>query len=110
VDSTSVSGFDEAREGLEQAVLFLTSSRSTRVRSSKKDCSARAKAEPSRVFLRTDPAYFRSFGSRSNVEQTSNFCELGDFERLAISKKLYEIADFEMNTLPSDRAAKFSGG
>ena len=34
-----------------------------------------------------------------------NFCGLGDFERLAISKKLYEIADMEMNDL-----AKSSGG
>jgi VWFA-related protein len=49
--------------------------------------------------------YYRSFNPKSNVEQTTNFCQLGDFERLAISKKLYEIADVELNAL-----AKKSGG
>ena len=39
------------------------------------------------------------------MEKAVNFCQLGDFERLAISKKLYEIADSEMNDL-----AKTSGG
>jgi len=34
-----------------------------------------------------------------------NFCDLGDFERLAISKKLYELANGEM-----DNIAKTSGG
>ena len=48
--------------------------------------------------------YYRRFVS-SKLEKTTNFCELGDFERLAISKKLYEIADAEMEQL-----AKISGG
>ena len=39
------------------------------------------------------------------MEKATNFCQLGDFERLAISKKLYEIADGEMTDL-----AKRSGG
>jgi Ca-activated chloride channel family protein len=39
------------------------------------------------------------------MERTDDFCKLGDFERLAVSKKLYEIADLEMSTL-----AKTSGG
>ena len=34
-----------------------------------------------------------------------DFCKIGDFERLAISKLLYQIADNEMQTL-----AKTSGG
>jgi VWFA-related protein len=49
--------------------------------------------------------YYRTFGPRSNVEQTFDFCQLGEFEKLAISKKLYEIADVELNAL-----AKKSGG
>lgn len=49
--------------------------------------------------------YYRSFGSKANIEKAVNFCGLGDFERLDISKRLYEIADAEMSEL-----AKVSGG
>lgn len=49
--------------------------------------------------------YYRSIKSKVGMERAVNFCQLGDFERLAISKKLYEIADTEMNDL-----AKTSGG
>ncbi len=47
--------------------------------------------------------YFSSLGSRA--ERTMDFCKLGDFERLAVSKKLYQIADDEMAKL-----AKATGG
>lgn len=49
--------------------------------------------------------YYATFGKGSKIEKASNFCQLGDFERLAVSKKLYEIAEMEMNDL-----AKISGG
>lgn len=49
--------------------------------------------------------YYATFGTRSKMERAANFCQLGDFERLDISKKLYELADTEMNEL-----AKRSGG
>ncbi|HEX2639614.1 MAG TPA: VWA domain-containing protein [Pyrinomonadaceae bacterium] len=49
--------------------------------------------------------YYAAFGSKANLERTEDFCKLGDFEKLAISKRLYEIADSEINTL-----AKSSGG
>lgn len=49
--------------------------------------------------------YYKSFGAKTDLEKASAFCELGDFERLAVSKKLYEIADAEMADL-----AKTSGG
>ena len=49
--------------------------------------------------------YYRSFGPKANIEKAVNFCGLGDFERLAISKKLYEIADTEMSDI-----ARASGG
>jgi len=39
------------------------------------------------------------------MEKASSFCQLGDFERLEISKKLYELANGEMSEL-----AKTSGG
>ncbi len=49
--------------------------------------------------------YYRSLHAKGNMEKAVDFCGLGDFERLAISKRLYEIADIEMNDL-----AKTSGG
>jgi VWFA-related protein len=49
--------------------------------------------------------YYRKFYPNAKIEKASQFCELGDFERLAMSKKLYELADTEMNLL-----AKGSGG
>ena len=49
--------------------------------------------------------YYRTFYPNSNVEKVLDFCKLGDFERLDISKRLYELADKEMQNL-----AKNSGG
>ncbi|MGH9946806.1 MAG: VWA domain-containing protein [Pyrinomonadaceae bacterium] len=49
--------------------------------------------------------YFATFGKGSKVERPSNFCGLGEFEKLAISKVLYETAESEMSEL-----AKISGG
>ncbi|MFT3744936.1 MAG: VWA domain-containing protein [Pyrinomonadaceae bacterium] len=50
--------------------------------------------------------YYKTIASKGKrMEKAVNFCQLGDFERLAISKRLYEIADEEMNDL-----AKNSGG
>lgn len=49
--------------------------------------------------------YYASFSRNSKIERTSDFCQIGDFERLAISKKLYELAEAEMKEL-----ARLSGG
>ena len=49
--------------------------------------------------------YYRTIIAKGTMEKAVNFCQLGDFERLAISKKLYEMADAEM-----DELAKISGG
>ncbi|HEY2847647.1 MAG TPA: hypothetical protein VGI80_07500, partial [Pyrinomonadaceae bacterium] len=48
--------------------------------------------------------YYRSI-SGTGGERAATFCQLGEFERLAVSKRLYEIADLQMNDL-----AKTSGG
>lgn len=47
--------------------------------------------------------YYSSLGARA--ERSMDFCKLGDFERLAVSKRLYELADEEMAKL-----AKATGG
>lgn len=49
--------------------------------------------------------YYRVFYPNSKIEKTYDFCKLGDFERLGISKGLYEIAEKEMV-----RLAASSGG
>ncbi len=50
--------------------------------------------------------YYKTIASKGkNMEKATNFCQLGDFERLAISKRLYDVAEQEMNDL-----AKSSGG
>jgi Ca-activated chloride channel family protein len=104
VDSTSLSGFDEAREGLEAAGII-----SYFIQVDTRPFFEEGLLGPCEGATRFSAAqirrYYKSFGSRSNVEQTTNFCELGDFERLAISKKLYEIANIEMNSV-----ARKSGG
>ncbi len=49
--------------------------------------------------------YYKIFYGKSSGERVSDFCQLGDFERLDISKRLYGLADTEMNSM-----AKNSGG
>ncbi len=105
VDSTSSSGFEDAREALEMAgVISYFIQVDTRPFFEEKLLGS-CDGEVMRFSTAQIRRYYRSFGARANVEQTTNFCQLGDFERLAISKKLYEIADAELGSL-----AKKSGG
>lgn len=49
--------------------------------------------------------YYKTFYRNADIEKVYDFCKLGDFERLDISRKLYQLAGSEMNQL-----AKVSGG
>jgi Ca-activated chloride channel homolog len=49
--------------------------------------------------------FYKVFYPSSKVEKEFNFCKIGDFERLDMSKRLYQLADSEMNYL-----AKVSSG
>jgi VWFA-related protein len=104
VDSTSIAGFDEAREKLESdgviGFFIQVNTRPFFEENLLGDCASAIRFSQSQI-----RRYYRSFGPKANVERTEDFCKLGDFERLAISKTLYEIADEEMNKL-----AKSSGG
>ena len=104
VDSTSIADFDEAREKLERdgiiSFFIQVNTRPFFEENLLGDCSSAIRFSPAQI-----RRYYRSFGSKANMERTEDFCKLGDFERLAVSKKLYEIADVEMN-----RLAKASGG
>jgi len=105
VDSTSVAGFDEVREGLESAGVIAYFIQVDTRPFFEEGILASCDGEHTRFSQAQIRRYYRSFGARSNVEQTTDFCKLGDFERLAISKKLYEIAEVEMSSV-----AKRSGG
>jgi Ca-activated chloride channel family protein len=103
VDSTSISDFEEARDLLLEtgsaAYFIKVDTREFFEENLLGDCTITKRFSPSQM-----KRYYRRFVS-SKVEKTSNFCELGDFERLAISKNLYELADAEMAQL-----AKISSG
>jgi Ca-activated chloride channel family protein len=104
VDSTSVSDFDEASEKLEHdgiiSFFIQVNTRPFFEENLLGDCAGAIRFSPAQI-----RRYYNSFGPKANMERTDDFCKLGDFERLAVSKKLYEIADLEMSTL-----AKTSGG
>ena len=103
VDSTSVTDFDEAKELLEKtgaaAYFIKVDTREYFEENLLGDCNITKRFSQSQM-----RRYYRRF-VKANVEKTSNFCELGDFERLAMSKMLYELADNEM-----DQLAKASSG
>lgn len=104
VDSTSVVGFEEVREALQNAGVIAyfiqVDTRPFFEQRLLEHCDTAAHFSQAQM-----RRYYRSFGARANVERTMDFCKLGDFEKLAISKKLYEIADVEMSAV-----AKQSGG
>ncbi len=104
VDSTSRAEFDEVRDRLEKMgiVCFFVDvdTRDFFESGLLGDCRSATQFSPAQI-----RKYYRSIGAKSNTEKAVTFCQLGDFERLAISKRLYEIADREMSDL-----AKSSGG
>jgi len=104
VDSTSMADFDDAREKLEKdGVISFFIQINTRPFFEDNllgDCAGAMRFSAAQM-----RRYYRSFGPKANIEKNEDFCKMGDFERLAVSKKLYEIADAEM-----DQLAKTSGG
>ncbi len=104
VDSTSVSDFTEAQELLGKlgvACYFIkVDTREYFEQNLLGDCQVAIRFSAAQI-----RRYYRKFAPNSRIETTADFCQLGDFERLAVSKKLYELASDEMNIL-----AKASGG
>ena len=104
VDSTSIADFSEARDKFAQAgvvsYFIQVDTRDFFEENLLGDCEGAMRFSQAQI-----RRYYRMFSRNAKIEKVSAFCQLGDFERLAISKKLYEIADFEMNDL-----AKTSGG
>ncbi len=104
VDSTSDADFDEVRERLEEsgvATYFVkVDTREYFEEELLGDCESSVRFSKAQI-----RRYYRTFYPKSNIEKVSDFCGLGDFERLDISKNLYALADLEMEKL-----AKNSGG
>lgn len=104
VDSTSISDFSEAQELLAKSGIACYF-----IKVNTRDFFEQNLLGDCQIVIRFSAAqirrYYRKFSPNSKLETTSDFCQLGDFERLAISKKLYELAAEEMNML-----AKSSGG
>lgn len=104
VDSTSASDFAEAQELLAKSGILCyfinVNTREFFEQNLLGDCQIAIRFSAAQI-----RRYYRKVSNSPKLETTSDFCQLGDFERLAISKKLYEIASEEMNSL-----AKVSGG
>lgn len=104
VDSTSASEFAEAQELLEATgagLYFIkVDTRGFFEENLLGDCGLTKRF--SQAQLRR---YYKTLPKNSRAENTMNFCQIGDFERLEISRRLYQLADSEM-----DELAKRSGG
>ena len=68
-----------------------------------KDCQDDGRLSLSKVQLER---YRRIFNPRADAEDYSNFCQMGPFERMQISRSLYQLARQEMNTLARDTGGK----
>ena len=104
VDSTSASEFQEAKEDLQNggitSYFIKVDTRPFFEENLLGDCEVATRFSQAQI-----RRYYRLFSNSSKMEKAGGFCQLGDFERLDVSKKLYELADTEMNEL-----AKTSGG
>ena len=104
VDSASVADFAEARDEFGQkgivSYFIQVDTREFFEDNLLGDCEGSMRFSQAQI-----RRYYRAFYPKSNIEKVMDFCRLGDFERLDISKRLYELADAQMQNL-----AKNSGG
>ena len=104
VDSTSIADFGEVKEDFERAGItsyfIQVDTREFFEENLLGDCQSAMRFSQAQI-----RRYYRIFDPKARVEKVFNFCGLGDFERLDISKRLYELANLEMQNL-----AKTSGG
>ncbi len=104
VDSTSQADFDEVRERLQKLgiVCFFVNvdTRDFFETGLLGDCQSATHFSTAQIHR-----YYRSINTKATTEKAATFCQLGEFERLAMSKRLYDIAANEMLEL-----AKTSGG
>lgn len=104
VDSTSDAGFDEVQEELNKSGItsyfIRINTRDEFEQNILGDCQTATHFSTSQI-----RRYYSSISDNAKLEKVYDFCKIGDFERLAMSKIFYQIAENEMETL-----AKTSGG
>ncbi len=103
VDSTSEADFEEAVARIKRAGLvayFVQVNTESFVEDRlMSDCEDGGGLRLSRAQLQR---YRRLFASRADSADFSNFCQMGPFERMHISRTLYRLARDEMNLLARD--------
>ncbi|MDT7540612.1 MAG: Ca-activated chloride channel [Acidobacteriota bacterium] len=107
VDSTSDAEFDEARARLRQSGIisyFIQVNTEDFVEDRLlRDCQDDGRLSLSKVQLQR---YRRIYASSADAADYANFCQMGSFERMDISRKLYQLARGEMQTLARDTGGK----
>lgn len=107
VDSTSEADYAEARERLRQAgtlAYFIQVNTEDFVEERlMKDCQDDGRLSLSRVQLQR---YRKIFDPRAEAADYANFCRMGPFERMQISRSLYQLARREMQELARDSGGK----
>ncbi|HEY9401814.1 MAG TPA: VWA domain-containing protein [Pyrinomonadaceae bacterium] len=107
VDSTSEADFAEARARLQQAgtlAYFIQVNTEDFVEERlMKDCQDDGRLSLSRVQLQR---YRKIFDPRAEAADYMNFCRMGPFERMQISRSLYQLARREMQELARDSGGK----
>ena len=107
VDSTSAADFAAARAQLLQAdvlAYFVEIDTEGYVENRLlADCHADSALRLSHIQLER---YRSLFDPRADAQDYANFCQLGSFERMQISRALYQLARQEMNSIAHDTGGK----
>jgi VWFA-related protein len=107
VDSTSEADFADARARLQQtgtlAYFIQVNTEDFVEERLMKDCQDDGRLSLSRVQLQR---YRKIFDPRAEVADYTNFCRMGPFERMQISRSLYQLARREMQELARDSGGK----
>ena len=107
VDSTSESGFEEARESLKRAgvvsYFVLVNTEDYVEDRLMQDCEDDGALRLSNTQLRR---YQRVIAPGAAAEDFSNFCRMGQFERMHASRTLYQMARAEMSSLARESGGK----
>jgi Ca-activated chloride channel family protein len=107
VDSTSEADFSSVRARLEQSgtlAYFIQVNTEDFVEERlMKDCQDDGRLSLSRVQLQR---YRKIFDPRADTADYTNFCQMGPFERMQISRSLYQLARREMAELARDSGGK----
>jgi VWFA-related protein len=107
VDSTSEGDFATVRERMLRAgfVCYFVQINTEEYVEDRllRDCQADGRLGLSRVQLQR---YRRIFNPRADAEDYTNFCRMGPFERMDISRALYQLARQEMGQLARDTGGK----